>query len=406
MTDRAASGLKVHELSRQFGPSPQKIPPKVLSLVAKVTKPTDEADPTLMTDDDIDIDRPTGSLSDSPVHQTDSDSDDASSTTEMGPQLRTLPLPKTVASANYIIGLDQLQEQVRRLALRRGFTLNLMVVGRSGLGKSTLINTLFRSSVLPRNGSTGAPAKTMEIRTTRSTIQENGVKLNLTVTDTPGFGDRIDNSNCWEPALQYISDQYDKYLCEEQSAERSRWIHDTRVHCCLYFIPPTGHGLRALDLEVLKRLHSVVNVIPVIAKADTLTIEEREEFKRNIQHDLMSNHIDSYPLARYEHQEDTPMNQSYRNMTPFAVVGSEQVHTYKGRQVLGRQNGWGLVQVEEPNHCEFHHLRNLLIRNRMQDLIELTSAIHYEAYRRQRLHDTNSAMIDISSLTSLNESHI
>jgi len=49
-------------------------------------------------------------------------------------------------------------------------------------------------------------------------------------------------------------------------------------------------------------------------------------------------------------------------MTPFAVVGSEQVHTYKGRQVLGRQNGWGLVQVEEPNHCEFHHLRNLLIR--------------------------------------------
>jgi len=129
MTDRAASGLKVHELSRQFGPSPQKIPPKVLSLVAKVTKPTDEADPTLMTDDDIDIDRPTGSLSDSPVHQTDSDSDDASSTMEMGPQLRTLPLPKTVASANYIIGLDQLQEQVRRLALRRGFTLNLMVVG-------------------------------------------------------------------------------------------------------------------------------------------------------------------------------------------------------------------------------------------------------------------------------------
>jgi len=45
-------------------------------------------------------------------------------------------------------------------------------------------------------------------------------------------------------------------------------------------------------------------------------------------------------------------------------------------------------------------------RNRMQDLIELTSAIHYEAYRRQRLHDNNSAMIDISSLTSLNESHI
>ena len=32
-------------------------------------------------------------------------------------------------------------------------------------------------------------------------------------------------------------------------------------------------SLRPLDLEVLKRLHKVVNVIPVIAKADTLTLE-------------------------------------------------------------------------------------------------------------------------------------
>ena len=137
MTDRAASGLKVHELSKQFGTSPQKIAPKVLSLTAKVTKetaavtPIDEFD-SIMTDEDGDIDRANGSLSDSSVHQTDSESDDASSAAEMGPQLRTMAptKPATVASTDYIIGLDQLQEQVRRLALRRGFTLNLMVVGK------------------------------------------------------------------------------------------------------------------------------------------------------------------------------------------------------------------------------------------------------------------------------------
>ena len=49
-------------------------------------------------------------------------------------------------------------------------------------------------------------------------------------------------------------------------------------------------------------------------------------------------------------------------MAPFAVVGSEQVHNVSGRMVLGRQNGWGLVEIEDPSHCEFHHLRNLLIR--------------------------------------------
>lgn len=45
---------------------------------------------------------------------------------------------------------------------------------------------------------------------------------------------------------------------------------------------------------------------------------------------------------------------------------------------------------------------SLFDRNRMQDLIELTSAIHYEAFRRRRLMETNG-MID---MCSLNESHI
>lgn len=44
------------------------------------------------------------------------------------------------------------------------------IKGRSGLGKSTLINTLFRSSVLPRTCSVSGsePAKTAEIRTTQT----------------------------------------------------------------------------------------------------------------------------------------------------------------------------------------------------------------------------------------------
>ena len=29
-------------------------------------------------------------------------------------------------------------------------------------------------------------------------LEENGVKLSLTVVDTPGYGDNVDNSDCWE----------------------------------------------------------------------------------------------------------------------------------------------------------------------------------------------------------------
>lgn len=51
------------------------------------------------------------------------------------------------------------------------------------------------------------------------------------------------------------------------------WQHDS--------CPPSPR-LRPLDLEFMRRLSKIVNVVPVIAKADTLTLEEREEFKQRV----------------------------------------------------------------------------------------------------------------------------
>uniref|UniRef100_A0A3B1K7M8 Zgc:162239 n=1 Tax=Astyanax mexicanus TaxID=7994 RepID=A0A3B1K7M8_ASTMX len=41
------------------------------------------------------------------------------------------------------VGFARLVKQVQRNAVRQGFEFTLMVVGESGLGKSTLINSLF-----------------------------------------------------------------------------------------------------------------------------------------------------------------------------------------------------------------------------------------------------------------------
>ena len=47
----------------------------------------------------------------------------------------------------------------------------------------------------------------------------------------------------------------------------------------LYFINPSRHGLKTLDIEMLLRVHHKVNVVPVIAKADTLTKQELHRLK-------------------------------------------------------------------------------------------------------------------------------
>jgi septin 7 len=64
------------------------------------------------------------------------------------------------------------------------------------LGKSTLVNTLFNTQLYPPKENvelTHETPQTVEVKSITSDIEENGVKLRLTVVDTPGFGDFVNN---------------------------------------------------------------------------------------------------------------------------------------------------------------------------------------------------------------------
>ncbi|XP_034526315.1 septin-12 isoform X1 [Ailuropoda melanoleuca] len=200
------------------------------------------------------------------------------------------------------VGIEAVLDQLKIKAMKMGFEFNIMVVGQSGLGKSTMVNTLFKSKMWKSTvQGLGTPTpQTLKLQSVTHVIEEKGVKLKLTVTDTPGFGDQINNDKCWDPILGYISEQYERYLQEEILITRQRHIPDTRVHCCIYFVPPTGHCLRPLDIEFLQRLCRTVNVVPVIARADSLTIEERETFRRRIQHNLRTHCIEVYPQKCFD----------------------------------------------------------------------------------------------------------
>ena len=47
------------------------------------------------------------------------------------------------------VGFANLPNQVHRKSVKKGFEFTLMVVGESGLGKSTLINSLFLTDLYP-----------------------------------------------------------------------------------------------------------------------------------------------------------------------------------------------------------------------------------------------------------------
>ncbi|XP_051899334.1 neuronal-specific septin-3-like isoform X2 [Pristis pectinata] len=304
------------------------------------------------------------------------------------------------------VGIDTIIEQMRRKTMKTGFDFNIMVVGQSGLGKSTLVNTLFKSQVsrksCSRNRDEKVP-KTVEIKTVGHVIEEKGVKMKLTVIDTPGFGDQINNDNCWEPIEKYISEQYEKFLKEEANISRKKRIPDTRVHCCLYFISPTGHSLRPLDVEFMKRLGKIMNIIPVIAKADTMTLEERHDFKLRVRKELEANNIEFYPQREFdEDMEDKIENDKIRETMPFAIVGSDTEYQINGKRVLGRKTPWGIIEVENVTHCEFPLLRDLIVRTHLQDLKEVTHNIFYETYRAKRLNENGNLANDTEEVHESN----
>jgi cell division control protein 12 len=123
--------------------------------------------------------------------------------------------------------------------------------GESGLGKTTLINTLFSTELSPAKNYNRRHHKQLdkltEVEIIKAELEEKQFKVKLTVIDTPGFGDYVNNRDSWSPIVDFIDDQHEAYMIQEQQPQRSE-KSDLRVHACLYFIRPTGHTYVSLIL--------------------------------------------------------------------------------------------------------------------------------------------------------------
>lgn len=288
------------------------------------------------------------------------------------------------------VGFDTITTQIENRLLKRGFQFNVMVVGRSGLGKSTLVNTLFSSKLTSSNGRKTPEEpieKTTEIKVSHHSLVENNVRLNINVIDTPGFGDQINNEKCWDPLVKYVKEQHSQYLRKELTAQREKYLPDTRVHCILYFIPPNGQPLRQLDVQALKKLCEIANVVPIIAKSDSLTLEERNDFKKLLQSEFMKYGFNIYPYDSEDlYEEERQLNEDIKSLIPFAIAGSEtEIELSNGEMVRGRKTKWGAINIEDVSQCEFVFLRDFLTRTHLQDLIETTNLTHYETFRAKQL---------------------
>ncbi|XP_045489383.1 septin-2 [Pieris rapae] len=290
------------------------------------------------------------------------------------------------------VGFDSLPDQLVNKSVQNGFVFNILCIGETGLGKSTLMdslfNTNFESSPSPHN------LPTVKLKAHTYELQESSVRLKLTLCDTVGYGDQVNKDDSFKAVVDYIDAQFEAYLQEELKIKRSLpTYHDSRLHVCLYFICPTGHGLKSIDLVCMKKLDTKVNIIPIIAKADTISKTELQKFKSKIMQELQSNGVEIYQFPT-DDESVSEVNTTMNSHIPFAVVGSTDFVKIGNKTVRARQYPWGTVQVENESHCDFVKLREMLIRTNMEDMREKTHARHYELYRRRRLAQMGFSDVD------------
>ncbi|KAK6594576.1 Septin-like protein [Botrytis cinerea] len=273
--------------------------------------------------------------------------------------------------------------------VKKGIQFCLMVCGASGTGRTTFVNTLCGKQVLSGKDADDVTNAHVEegVKIKPTTVEleldEEGTRISLTIVDTPGFGDQIDNEASFGEIVGYLERQYDDILAEESRIKRNPRFRDNRIHALLYFITPTGHGYRAHEASLPR-----VNVIPVIGKADSLTPAELAESKKLVMEDIEHYRIPVYnfPYDIEEDDEDTvEENAELRGLMPFAIVGSEDVVEIGGRQVRARQYPWGVVEVDNPRHSDFLAIRSALLHSHLADLKEITHDFLYENYRTEKL---------------------
>jgi len=95
-------------------------------------------------------------------------------------------------------------------------------------------------------------------------------------------------------------------------------------------------------------LHTKVNIVPVIAKADTLTQVELKELKKTVQGQIEQHGICVFtPAVDEEDPSSLSDHVQIVESMPFAVVGSSHIIDVGGKSARGRVYPWGVVEGEQ-----------------------------------------------------------
>ncbi|KAI9193373.1 Septin-domain-containing protein [Polychytrium aggregatum] len=203
--------------------------------------------------------------------------------------------------------VKRLEETIRLRSLRERApndigTIKISVTGDSGIGKTRLIDSFLEMNQFASREPTISYLEMdprLAIREIRgSTIsadeeRPNEERQNVCFVDTPGFGSYINALATIDPVIEYHDKEFqrtDQFFSRQNPSSKSIISFITsgtggsnHVDLCLYGIL---HRLKPVDIEFMRRLSSVVTIVPVIMKCDAMRKNELFQLKTQILSEL------------------------------------------------------------------------------------------------------------------------
>eukprot|EP00878_Enallax_costatus_P001286 GHUV01001431.1.p1 GENE.GHUV01001431.1~~GHUV01001431.1.p1 ORF type:complete len:488 (+),score=166.50 GHUV01001431.1:223-1686(+) len=283
--------------------------------------------------------------------------------------------------------------------------IKVLVVGDSGLGKTTLVKTLLSTpgERLQVHDGTYTPADQFikDPESLCSTVtwkdEEDRVIWVYRIQDTPGYGDDLDIMNHINMIIGYLNKCNEKWLQMESARDRNQdlaEVEDPRVDVCLFCVPP--HRLRPIDIRYMYELGKAVPIIPVITKADTMTIREAQNYKQEVFNRLQNPNvahvrgkIQTFKFDKETLERAGMGDAASSNTPPFLVIASNDINEGMNQMEVPvfwpeRRYPWGTAEAFNSDHSDLLHLRALLLKEALEDICK-DKRNRYESWRRQRL---------------------
>ena len=284
-----------------------------------------------------------------------------------------------------------------------------------------------------------------------------GERVGMTLWDSAGLEKHIIDLQLREMAA-FVESKFEETFVEEQKVNRSPGVKDTHIHCVLLVLDPvrldttaaaSGAGKKAnveglddeTDLQVIRALWGKTTVIPVVSKADTLTVGHMAFLKRAVWGSLKTAKLDPLEALElddeeeeldedeedeeegvvnylaedssdYDDEDGSPAPKAKRNGhnrqsslagtasaangaddTPYIPMSILSPDLYdlppyaapsKSAKV-GRRFPWGFADPYDPDHCDFVRLRDSIFSEWRGDLRDLARTKWYENWRTSRL---------------------